>query len=799
MFRNIVLLTICCFVSTLVFSQSTIKGTVYDSDKDPIIGAIISIDGVKVETTDFEGNFEVTVKSGERTITLSSLGKKDYSETVNLAVGETHVLIHTLVAASEELETIVVTGSGTKTNIKNEISSISVVTKEQLLENGATDLSKAITRVPGVQMIDGQATIRSGSGYAYGAGSRVMVMVDQQPMLSAELSDVKWNFIPIENAASVEILKGASSVLYGSAALDGVINVISAWPEDEPYTSFSYYGGVYGSPRTESKKWWGSDDRKPLTTGIYFAHRERVKENIDLVVGANLHADVSPIFQADEYRVRFNVNTRFRPKKEGTSFGVNTNVMYYEIGNFFLWQDGYDNAYKHIGNIGRDRYTAVSVDPFFMTFDKSGNQHTARSRVYTITKMRDNNAPTLLLSGQYQFQREMKNNLTLTAGFNTQYFFAQSPVFGESDTLTGQLNAFDGGNGALFAQVNKPFAGGKLNTTLGVRWEGFIIGPERSANIPVFRAGLNYEISKNDHIRASFGQGFRVPGLGERFIDAEITDGVNVLPNPNLKPESGYNLEVGYRRDVKIKKTTANIDAAIFWMQYKDMTEFYFDWYLPDSINREDIGLGELEFYLRNYLGFKSVNVSQARIAGFEISGQVNTMIGKTPISIWGGYTYTYPGDLTSDTTQINVGTFLSNTVSTFFSGVDDSNKEKILKYRSLHTARVDAEVGIVPEKFSVGLSANYNSYFHNVDPVLVGEDPFSPLIDAILGGTIAPPNTRGDVRGDWLLDARAAYKFSQTHSLEITINNLLNREYPIRPAKMAPTRRIMLKLNLVF
>ncbi len=781
------------------FAQSTIEGTIIDSDQEPIIGAVIAIDGINVTTTDFDGNFSTSVKPGERTLKVSSLGKKDYTKTITLAAGETFSIQEVLSAASEELETIVVTGSGTKTNIKNEISSIAVVTKEQLLENGSTDLSKAITRVPGVQMIDGQATIRSGSGYAYGAGSRVMVMVDQQPMLSAELSDVKWNFIPIENAASVEILKGASSVLYGSAALDGVINVISAWPEDKPYTSISIYNGLYGAPRTASKKWWGTDDRKPMTTGLYFAHRERIKENVDLVVGGNIHADVSPIFQADEYRARFNINTRFRSKKkEGTAFGLNTNVMYYEIGNFFLWQDGYDNAYKHIGNIGRDRYYAVSVDPFYLTFDKFGNQHTARSRIYTITKVRSDNAPTLLLSGQYQFQREMKKDLTLTAGLNTQYFFAQSPVFGEADTL-GTLNAFDGGNGALFAQVNKSMVGGKLNTTLGVRWEGFIIGPERSANLPVFRAGLNYEFSPFDHVRASFGQGFRVPGLGERFIDAEITDGVNVLPNPNLKPESGYNIELGYRRDIKVKKTSAHADIALFWMQYKDMTEFYFDWYLPDSINREDIGLGELEFYLRNYLGFKSVNVSQARIAGFEVSGQVNTMIGKTPITIWGGYTYTYPGDLVADSTQINVGTYLSNAVSTFFNGVDRNNTEQILKYRSLHTARVDAEVGIIPEKFSVGMSANYNSFFHSVDPVLIGTDPFSPLIDAILGGRIVTEDNRGDINGDWLFDARAAYKFKGKHSLELTINNLFNREYPIRPAKMAPTRRIMLTANLVF
>lgn len=57
-----------------------------------------------------------------------------------------------------------------------------------------------------------------------------MIVLDDQPLLTADRNDVKWNFIPMENIDQIEIVKGASSVQYGSAALNGVVNI---------HTSFS--------------------------------------------------------------------------------------------------------------------------------------------------------------------------------------------------------------------------------------------------------------------------------------------------------------------------------------------------------------------------------------------------------------------------------------------------------------------------------------------------------------------------------------------------------------------------------
>ena len=155
-------------------------------------------------------------------------------------------------------------------------------------------------------------------------------MVDGQPLLSAELSDVKWNFMPIENAEQIEVIKGSASVLYGSGALNGVINMRTAYPKgNKPYTAISLISGVYDQPRIDSMRWFDPDsDEKlspqPMFMGLYFAHRQKLHKNFDLVLGGNFHLENGFIKDVDERRFRINFNTRYRhPGSDGKiSYGL---------------------------------------------------------------------------------------------------------------------------------------------------------------------------------------------------------------------------------------------------------------------------------------------------------------------------------------------------------------------------------------------------------------------------------------------------------------------------------------------
>ena len=115
-----------------------------------------------------------------------------------------------------------------------------------------TNIQTAIEQVPGVTITDGQANIRGGSGWSYGAGTRVQVMVDDMPLISGDAGQAQWSLISTENINQVEVIKGASSALYGSSALNGVINIRTAYPSSEPETKVNFHHGFYDNAKRKS-------------------------------------------------------------------------------------------------------------------------------------------------------------------------------------------------------------------------------------------------------------------------------------------------------------------------------------------------------------------------------------------------------------------------------------------------------------------------------------------------------------------------------------------------------------------
>ncbi len=795
--KRIKYLTISLFIFCVALkseAQSLVSGLVTDAKSgETLIGATVAIketgNGV---TTNIEGKYEIRLNNGTHQLVFSYIGYEDVQKAITIK-GEEQILDVKMGEGTSILDVVTVTGSQTEKKLTEETVSIDVISPDFIQKRNNTSLADAIQRIPGVEVIDGQPNIRSGSGFAYGAGSRVAVLVDDQPLLSADLSDIKWNFIPIENAQQVEIIKGSSSVLYGSSALNGVINVRLARATETPYTYLSMYSGIYDRMKDTAQVWWNSPIERPYQTGVYMAHRQKLTPNLGLVLGGNIHFLKGYLKDADEERARFNFDLRYNPpENDRLAYGVTGNVMYHKVGNFFLWGSGANEHYIHVDDpIGGDKYSTFSLDPWVTYFDNFNNKHTLKSRYFDVTKLRGaNSTPAKIYSLEYRYQRQFTDNLNVTAGTQGQYFYAKSVLFAR-DSL-GNITSTSGATYAAYAQADKKFFD-KLNTTLGMRWEGFQIAGESIAALPVFRLGLNYPASRTDFFRASFGQGYRVPSPAERFIDDDITEDVFIFPNPELRPESGWSSEVGYKKVIeKGKAWNGYIDFAAYLMEYKDMTEFYFDLYLPDSIvapSFEDF---------QTYLGFKAINVSRARIAGTELTVFGEGEIKGLPTRVWTGMTYSFPGDLSADSTLIGIGNYFRRAFSNFMS-VDSADVDGILKYRSLHTARLDIETDI--NDFTMGIAANYKSFIYNVDKVLEGRGEYGVLV----GGTLPAVNEVRKYRaerygkGDLILDIRLGYSLNDNHRFVFSTNNVLNRDHTIRAAKPGPPRLYNLKYQMVF
>src|SRR5690606_1908477 len=192
-------------------------------------------------------------------------------------------------------------------------------------------------------------------------------------------------------AEQIEIIKGSASVLYGSGALNGVINVRTAYATAQPYTCFTAYAGVYSQPPVDSMRWFDPKTNlteQPMFYGAFFAHREKINKNLDLVLGGNFHLENGYIKSIDERRFRINFNTRYvHSDLYGRhSFGVNGKLMYHEQGTYFLAKDMRTNNYRNVSEGGRDRYVSATFDPYLTYYDKLDNRHDIRGRWFAIAK-----------------------------------------------------------------------------------------------------------------------------------------------------------------------------------------------------------------------------------------------------------------------------------------------------------------------------------------------------------------------------------------------------------------------------
>ncbi|MDX2003557.1 MAG: TonB-dependent receptor [Chitinophagales bacterium] len=755
-------LLLCC-ASLCLAQEATIKGKVIARDsKESIPSATIMVEGTTTMVeADSLGNFVLKVPAGTVKLKASFIGYYPTNRTVKVEDGEVKRITIELAEDLKELNLVVVSGSRYEKKIGQETVSVEVLSQNLIKNTNAVDASDVVAKTPGVNIVDGQASIRGGTGFSYGVGSRVLLLVDDQPLLDGALGDARWKFIPIENAEQIEVIKGASSVLYGSSALNGIIHVRTGYAKKDPETSIQLYTSLVDNPARKETKWWDFYSQ-PFSTGGFISHKQRFGR-FDLTAGANFHGAKSYLEKGDEFRIRGNFKTRYRPvKSEGLSFGINGNIMFERSGRFFLWVDA-DTGIYQISQGSGDKYILMNLDPWITYYDKKGNKQRLLTRYYRTFRFGDKASGTEpaisnLFYADYQYQRNIKKTFVITTGTTGSVGVNTSNLFPGR-----RVTAY----GAVFGQFE--FKYNKLSLLAGLREEVNKVDTLVELSNPVFRAGLNYQAGKTTYIRASWGQGFRFPTVGERFLDDNLAGLLQILPNPDLKPEKGWSAEIGLKQGVKISRWLGYLDVSIFWMEYKDLIEYYLA--LPDS------GF---------FLGFRPDNADRARIAGYEVSLVGQGDLGPVTFRSLIGYTYSYPGDIVNDSSQRNIGTYLKN----FFRGMggiqyDDPESQSVLRYRNMNLIRLDVE--FLYKWASIGYSLNYTSFMANYD------DKFK-----LIGLTDYIEKRQGK-RGDLVMDIRASAKLSEHVKFAFLIKNLTNLEYANRPGIMNSPRNYTLQFSYNF
>ena len=793
-----VYLSICCFLFSFpIFAQNLkISGVVYSQERKVLQGAKVSVIGQRVGVfSKSDGSFELQVSVGKILIKCMSDGMiADTFFIENHPAEIKHdFYLKDRVQSVEQVKVMV--GKFDKPIEEQTVTML--VLKPELIENKNTrSIETALDQTPGLNILDGEPQIRGGSGFTFGVGSKVAVIVDDMPMLSGDAGRPEWGFIPVENISQVEVTKGAASVLSGSSALSGSIHIRTAYPKAKPLTKVQVYSGAYSNPSDPSMKW---NEQYPGIHGLTFLHTRRIGR-LDLVLGGNLNLDhgyigppktdslVATIFpdtitnftEKDlvSKRARMNFNLRYRSEKvKGLYYGLNGNFMKMHTSMPLAWLNDSSGLYRaYPGAIFLQDQFIFNVDPYVHYLTENKGRHYLRSRLLKVDNQMSANQSNKAMTyyGDYMFQKKLTDwkQIEMISGITGTLTNSEANIYIGSGSPYNQMM-----NVSIYSQVESKW-NDRLNLSAGGRLEYFQLNDTITASKPIFRAGTTYRIQKATFLRASYGQGFRFPTITERFIKTGVGN-FGVFPNPNLKPESSWNAEIGIKQGIKIGNVLGYLDLAGFWQEYQNTIEYMFGiWNELTSIQS-----------MASSAGFMFLNTGNSRVTGIDISYAGKAQTSKTnELTFLLGYNYIVP--ITLSPNYVYATDSLNRVFSYQSTSLDPS--KGILKYRFLHNVKLDVEHSW-NKKVSAGISAKYFSKIVNMDAIIKDFEQVT-VDNELLQDLTYMDYFQSHRFGNWIFDARLSFNFSEKHKLAVIGSNIFNRTYSLRPLKIEAPRTVMIQ-----
>ncbi len=418
--------------------QLSIYGTVKDVSGMPLIRANVVLLGTEFgAATDQEGKFEImNLISGTYSIEASMVGYKsekimnfrlvDSSESIDIVLEPIFI----------ESEQIVITANKYEQNISELPVSAEVIPSEKLLRKNFTNLEDAMRYVPGVNMTSYQISIRGSSGYSRGAGTRVLLAYDGIPFYTGDTGEIIWESIPVTQLERVEIIKGASSSLYGSAAIGGVVNVITKKIPNEPITYFKSSVGIWDNPYYDEWKW---ADNPRIFNSLTLSHSRKIG---DLGIAASFSRIEDMSYKQSGFYHRYigylKAEYDFSEASSATFF---FNSLNQKSGNFVYWKDSRNALIPPEADQGQSITTnrqmlglilkQIVNEKFFINFRGS----------YYRTDWRDetasaNSAITDLFRGEVQVNNLLTDKIFIISGIESSFSNVNSDIFGKPTSFS---------------------------------------------------------------------------------------------------------------------------------------------------------------------------------------------------------------------------------------------------------------------------------------------------------------------------------------------------------------------------
>ena len=567
-----------------------LNGTIRDADTGvPVEGASVQVRGTLLSTvTNGQGQFTISgiPPTTPHTIRLIAIGyAADSVPGFILQPGESRTLDLTLHRTPLDLQEIIVTASRLSERRVETPASVAVLPFSEILARNVTTLNRALEFVPGVTFNGpDQMDIRGSTGFARGVGSRVLMLLDGHPALSADGGEINFRALPVIDLARTEIVKGAYSALYGSNALGGVVNLITTPVDDRPTTAARAHFDAYDVPA--GYQW---SDGLLNAQGLGLQHSRRLGPvGARAYVGYEGTDGYTQNGQDHIWMARVKLQSLPTATHQWDAFALYTNEKSQE---FLTWRADslpFEVSPQFLGDNARDQVllsgatvaavttanTLLRLSPF-LTWNSSKNDFAANQDWHSAIKPGINAA----------LMRSLSPKNTLTMGTDAAYTWVSSNFIGSPQIV----------DAALFMQ-DEARIGANLKGEVGVRADYHDATTAQSEFVVSPKIGASLRLSNSVTMRSSIGAGYRAPSAIEQFVNT-FQFGFHVLPNPSLQGERSWSAEVGTSA---VLWNRLQVDAAVFGSRYSNL-------------------IGPAAISGSSPLAFQFQNIANARVIGLDV------------------------------------------------------------------------------------------------------------------------------------------------------------------------------------
>ena len=624
--------------------QRKLKGLVFDRQQHSPLSetTLILLPDNKVNRSDARGAFQFDkLYDGQYQLEVQRMGYRTQHLTVNLAGRDTSLTIH-LDPTPQHIETVNVQGKISAVDnliqAENAAMPVKVITRREIELMGSRRLDEVMKEQTGVAVVNDV----SGGARAIGvqiqgfSSNYVMVLIDGQPMMGRNNGNFDLSRISVTNIERIEIIKGASSCLYGSDALGGAINIITRHGAIQPQAQASL---LYGSlnivdATVEAETPFHNKRGSAVFSGNYY-RTDGYNTDKNYLSGGTT---VQPY---DNYS--FQGRVRYRTSKEGT---IGLTTRYAERSSTMLnqWSEALQLRDKQKD---QDLNLALHYDHQFSSTLRS------MSRYYFTHYQTEMQAEWIRQSALASAERFGQQVHRLEQQFSYTPYKALKFIGGLGGSLERMNNDDLGTNRSLnsaFAYLQNEWQPtDRLHATLGLRYDYSNVYNGHLS--PSF--GLQYRISNNLSAKGGVGAGFKAPDYKMRyqvFFNPAAnymlvgTDRVREViqamdNNGELSYKNSYMLNL-VANNLKAEKSLSN-NVGLVWNSTDKKVQAEFSAFyhrISNQINSISVGVGTQVGQIYSYR-----NLPKAVNKGFEVSASWQAT---KDLELSGGYQYLIAKDM---------------------------------------------------------------------------------------------------------------------------------------------------------